>query len=172
MLRLMLGSALALLLTTVGAAPAHAAWDFTWLSSWQFFFPDGDDVNRQIGGTSMATIAPEGGGLRIDFDTPVGPAAIHVQDNLFTIGDVPHFAFADSEPGIGVGSMGGSYDWTGPFTDPDTFTVALSSGPSGPSFGQFSGTGTRQTAEASEPAGLLLVGLGLAVAVARRRARV
>jgi len=177
MLRLMLGLALALSLTTIAPSPAQAAWDFSWLTSSFFTERMGccppEDVLFELSGTSTATITPGGSGLTIGFDTPLGPAAIHVQeDNLFAVGDVPMLACHDCSPGVFEGGMGGNYSFTGSFTDPDSFTVDIGAPPSGPSGEHhFFGTGTRQSAAASEPATLLLVGLGLAAAVARRRAR-
>jgi hypothetical protein len=166
----MLQLVLAFVLVIVAATPAHAVWDFTWVTS--AFFPERPpdvlEVRRELAGTSPATITPEGDGIRIAFGTPVGPTSVVVEEGLPAFGEAPVFPGPTGD--LTLLAFGLHYDWTGPFSDPDTFTLETFAGASGPGgIVQFSGVGTRQVVPATEPAALLLVAVGLG-ALARRRA--
>ena len=166
------------------AAPAHAdVWDFSWVSTAMFGQgPDGSPpINRQATGTATATITAVPDGIQINFPSPPGTANVHVFSGQtssaggnFAIGAVPMFFTRDGALGIESGSSGGSYTFSGgTFANPDTFSVGLSSGGSGPAgVERFSGTGTRHVAAtAAEPMSIIVVAAGLLSArmLGRRR---
>jgi len=166
------------------AAPAHAdVWDFSWVSTAMFGqAPDGSPgVNRQATGTATATITAVPDGIQINFASPPGTANVHVfagqmnsTGGTFAIGAVPMFFTRDGALGLESGSSGGTYTFSGgTFDNPDTFSVGLSSGGSGPAgVERFSGTGTRHAAAtAAEPTGVIVVAAGLLGARILRRRR-
>lgn len=156
------------------ARPAHAdVWDFSWVSTAMFGQgPDGSPgVNRQASGAATATIAAVPDGIQNNFPSPPGTANVHVfasQTNSsggnFAIGAVPMFFTRDGALGLASGSSGGTYTFSGgTFASPNTFTVALSSGGSGPAgVERFTGTGARHaSATAAEPMSIVIVAAGL-----------
>jgi hypothetical protein len=159
---------LAALVTLMLAGPAHAdIWDFSWLSTAQLGPRPGqtEQVNRQATGTTTATITSDPNGIQIHFPSPAGTANVFVSREPATslpgheaIGGVPMFFSPEGTLSIFPGSAIGTYSFTGSLANPDTFSLALGSGGSGPAGVQrFSGSGTRQVATASEPMMLLLV---------------
>jgi hypothetical protein len=175
------GAVLAAIVTLLFAGPAHAAvWDFSWLST-AIFFARGDTarVDREARGSATATITPDAAGnLHINFAMPAGLADVFVDRALqsrpdrqsFALGGVPMFFSPDGDLGILRGSAAGEYSFTGSFDDPDTFSLALRSGGSGPAgIQRFSGSGTRTAVAATEPTAMLLIGGALTGAAWVRR---
>ena len=173
-------SAILVTLTLTLAAPAHAdVWDFSWVSRAMFGPGQGGEpaADRSASETTTATITAIPDGVRINFPTSVGAANVLVNGNEpaaggdQAIGAVPMFFHRDGPLSIMAGSSLGVYSFSGgSFDNPDTFTVALSSGGSGPAgVERFVGTGTREVASTSEPAVMLLVGSALAGAARLRR---
>ena len=166
------------------AGPAHAdIWDFSWVSTAMFGPSQGGDpaVNRSASETTTATITAVPDGIRINFPSSAGAANVFVNRNVVAsaggneaIGAVPMFFHRDGPLGIASGSSIGSYSFSGgSFDSPDTFTVGLSSGGSGPAgVERFTGAGTRHSAAtAAEPATFIVVAAGLLAArvLGRRR---
>lgn len=149
------------------AGPAHAdVWDFSWLSTAMFGTSPGGDppVNRSASDTTTATITAVPDGIRINFPTSAGTANVSVDQGGRALGGAPMFFTRDGALGIAPGSSLGTYSFSGgSFANPDTFTLALSSGGSGPAgVERFSGTGTRHSAAtAAEPVTVIVVAAGL-----------
>ena len=115
------------------AGPAHAAvWDFGWLST-AMFGPGRDGsppVDTRVTGATTATITRDATSnhLTIDFATPFGPGSVFVNQDHSALGGVPMVFCRDCPPSVGPGTSIGQYSFTGPFENPDRFTLAMSSG--------------------------------------------
>jgi hypothetical protein len=156
------------------ATPAHAdVWDLSWLSTTMFGRgPAGEPAaDFSASGTTTATISAIPDGIRISFPTPAGQANVSVsQSNVGfprgneAIGGAPIFSSREPLLGIVPGTTLGTYTFSGgTFNNPDSFTLALSGGGSGPAgLERFTGTGTRHaSATAAEPTSMIVVAAGL-----------
>jgi hypothetical protein len=188
--------ALVALVTVLAFVPARVSaevWSLEWFSriSLQALDPLGDIVAMQseVSGASLARIDRlASGDLTLAFFTPAGPSSVTAfadvltgPDERLALGDVPVFVpdlppgFAwrsGHPPGWHLEGALGPYAWNSLFEDPETFALHLTAPPMGPAPGVFfTGTATRHTVEAAEPALLWLLGVGGLVALQRLRRR-